>query len=245
MLLSDGVFRRHIVFGPGETDAFGRVDGRAILRRFQEIAGAHFDSLAMGRSAAAENGCFWAAVRTGLEIGVLPSPGAGLFLDTWPGRQGHGIYMRHYLLRDEAGGELLRGLSSWVLMDAATRSLAARRDWVGSLEAVSLPGEMRGIPRCRMPERLPESGLRTVTAAETDVNGHMNNAEYYRWGADLLPEDYAGRHSLRRMAIDYKKEMLQGQTAELRWLLEDDVLSLRGAVDGKETFTLRCEYDPI
>ena len=245
MLLSDGVFRQNIVFGPGETDAFGRVDGRAILRRFQDIAGAHFDILKAGRSAAADHGCFWAAVRTGLEIRLMPPAGPELLLDTWPGRQGHGIYMRHYLLRDNGGCELLRGLSAWVLMDTATRTLAARRDWLGDLPAVSQPGEIRGIPRYRMPESLPETGLRTVTAAETDVNGHMNISEYYRWGADLLRGDYAARHNLRRMAIEYRKEMIQGQTAVLDWLLENDVLSLRGAVDGKETFTLRCEYDPI
>lgn len=245
MLLSDGVFRQPIVFGPEETDVFGRVDGRAVLLRFQNIAGAHFDTLAAGQSTASENGCFWAAARTAVEIGVLPPAGTELTLDTWPGRQAHGIYMRHYLLMDSRGAELLRGLSAWVLMDADTRALTTRRDWIKNLPVISRPGEMQRIQRLKLPEGLPESSLRIVTAAETDVNGHMNNAEYYRWGAELLPEAYAAAHRLRRLGVEYKKEMVQGQTARLCWLLEENALSLRGSVGEKETFALRCEYDPI
>ena len=245
MLLSNGVFRQQIIFSPEDTDAFGRVDGRAILIRFQNIAGDHFDTLEAGLTSAAENGCFWATARTTVEIIFPPLTGEELTLDTWPGKQSHGIYMRHYLLQDAAGRDLLRGVSAWVLMDVETRALAANRDWIRNLGVISQPGEMSGTQRLRLHAQLPENTCRTVTAAETDVNGHMNNAEYYRWGADLLPADYAAGHRLRQLGIDYRKEMVQGQTAQLHWQLAEDILSLRGTVDGKETFTLRCEYDPI
>ena len=73
----------------------------------------------------------------------------------------------------------------------------------------------------------------------------MNNAEYCCWGDALLEPGFACAHRLRRMWIEYKKEMTQGQTALLRWALEDGTLYLRGAVGDKETFIMRCDYDPI
>ncbi len=245
MLLSDGAFRERVTFEDEETDAFGRVDARAVLRRFQTIAGHHFDALQQGMDTAAANGCFWATARTALDVTLPPPTGRALLLDTWPGRQAHGIFLRHYVLSDEDGREYLRGLSAWVLMDIDSRTLAANRDWVAHPGGISRAGELPAVQRFRIPAQLPETVRRTVRADETDANGHMNNAEYCRWGDELLKADFAAAHRLRRLWIEYKKEMTQGQTAELRWALEDGSLFLRSAVEGRDTFLMRCDYDPI
>ena len=245
MLLPDGVFRENVIFDGSDLDGFGRVDARAVLRRFQAIAGHHFDALHQGMSVAEAHGCFWATARTALDISAPPPAGEALILDTWPGRQAHGIFLRHYVLTGEDGAVLLRGLSAWVLMDIESRSLSADRDWVSHPGGISRPGELDARQRFKMPADLPFAAFRTVQAAETDGNGHMNNAEYCRWGDDLLPDAFAAAHRLRRLWIEYKKEMTQGQTAELRWALEDGSLFLRSAVEGRDTFLMRCDYDPI
>lgn len=245
MLLSDGAFRESVTFDGAETDAFGRVDARAVLRRFQDVAGHHFDALQQGMDAAAAHGCFWATARTALDVTLPPPTGRALVLDTWPGRQAHGIFLRHYVLSDGEGTTYLRGLSAWVLMDMASRTLTADRDWIAHPGGISRPGELSAVQRFRIPAELPEKAVRTVRSDETDANGHMNNAEYCRWGEELLPPDFAAAHRLRRLWIEYKKEMTQGQTAALRWALADGSLFLRAAVEEKETFIMRCDYDPI
>ena len=130
-------------------------------------------------------------------------------------------------------------------MDIESRTLSADRDWVSHPGGISRLGELDARQRFKMPADLPFAAFRTVQAAETDGNGHMNNAEYCRWGDDLLPDTFADAHRLRQMRIEYKKEMTQGQTAELHWALEEGSLLLRSAVEGRETFLMRCDYDPI
>ena len=201
MLLSDGAFRERVAFAEGDTDAFGRVDARAVLRQFETVATHHFDALNLGRNVAVENGCFWAAVRTALDVAAPPPVGEALILDTWPGRQSHGLYLRHYVLFGEDGTVFLRGLSTWVLVDIESRTLSNNRDWVTHPGGISRPGEMDARQRFKMPPDLPNTAFRTVTAEETDINGHMNNAEYPRWGAEVLPADFARAHRLRRMWI--------------------------------------------
>ena len=245
MLMPDGAYRVTVTFDEGDADPFGRTDGRAILRRFQDAAGAHFDALHLGRDVAVTHGCFWAAIRTAVEIGRTPPPGEELTLETWPGRRSHGLFLRHYVLTDVTGEELLRGLSVWVLMDLETRTLSRDTGWVARPEGISRPGELAGIKRLRMPDRPAETRLRTVTAVEADVNGHLNNAEYLRWGTDLAEPDFAADHRLRRFEIEYKKELPLGVTAELSYFTENDSLYVRGTAEEKEAFILRCDYVPI
>ena len=244
MLLPDGAYRMTVTFTSEDTDPLGRVDGRAVLRRFQDAAGDHFDALDLGRDTAVTHGCFWAAVRTAVEIYRTPPVGRALTLETWPNRPSHGLFPRHYLLTDAGGGTLLRGVSVWVLMDLESRTLSRDRDWVPPA-GLSRPGELSVPRRLRFPESPAQTRLRTVTADEADVNGHLNNAEYLRWGEDLADAAFASARRLRRFEIEYKKELPLGAAAEMAYLTEGGSLFVRGRIDENDAFVLRCDYDPI
>lgn len=244
-LIADGQFREETVFRAEDTDKFGRVEGSAILRRMQDIAGAHYDALGLTGDEAAAHGCFWAVNKTELVLAAPPPADRELTMDTWTGKQGHGLFWRHYMLRD-GDAVLARGASLWVLMDLATRSLSRDRNWVTDKTVVSLPGELETSRRhLQLPGDLPQSRTRTVEAGDADVNGHLNNANYLRWASELLPEDFAAGHRLSRAWIEYKKELPLGRTVLLSWLLEGESLYLRGNLEDAEAFVLRCDYDPV
>lgn len=242
--LPDGVFRAPVVFGPEELDRFGRVDVSALLWQMQEIAGAHYTALGAGSAAAAAHNSFWALIRTDLEILSAIPAGKELRLDTWPGRRSHGLYRRQYRLLDENGGLLARSTSIWVLMDITKRALSADQSWIADPGTITQPEDFRGLQRRVMPE-LKECAARTVLPAETDINGHLNNTVYLHWAEDLLPEDFRRGHVLRALLVEYKKELPLGQAAELRYALEGDTLYLRGTAEGRDSFIMRCEYDPV
>ena len=245
MLLPDGAYRVTVIFTSGDTDFAGRVDGRALLRRFQDAAGDHFEALHLGRDVAVAHGCFWAAVRTAVEIYRTPPTGLALTLETWPNRPSHGLFPRHYVLTDQKGEILLRGVSVWVLMDMETRTLSRDRDWIPPSAGLSRPGELSVPRRIRIPEGLTGKCTRTVTAEEADVNGHLNNAEYLRWGEDLADGELAAARRLRRFEIEYKKELPLGAAAELTYMTEGGSLFVRGRSNDSEAFLMRCDYDPI
>ena len=107
LALPKGVYREEIVFTPEEADGFGRVRSDALARRFQAIAAVHHASLGVGQEIAAEKGSFWALARTEMRISRLPAAGERAFLDTWVGRQSHGLFWRHYRIAGENGEALL------------------------------------------------------------------------------------------------------------------------------------------
>ena len=244
IFLPDGVFRVNVSFADSDADRFGRVDPSALLWQMQEVAGAHYEALGIGYDYIRSHGCFWALTRTDVGIVSHPAPGTKLLMDTWSGKFGHGLYRRHYRLQRPDGGVLARGVSVWVLMDAQTRQLAKDRSWLPDPTVLTQPGELSGARRVMFPA-LEEELSRTVQPEETDRNGHLNNTIYLRWAADLLPEAFAARHALRTLWVEYKKELPLGQAAELAYTLNGRTLFLRGTTEGRDSFLMRCEYDPI
>ncbi len=241
--LPEGFYREEIVFTPEETDSFGRVRPDALAHRFQEIAAVHHASLGVGQEIAVTKGCFWALARTEMRISRLPAVGERVFLDTWVGRQSHGLFWRHYRIAGEDGAALLYAVSIWVIMDIESRALTKDHAWaVVSRVTVEgeLPAAFKPIP---FPRELPQCSSRRVTDAETDGNGHLNNCLYLRWGQDLLPEEFARTHTLRSVWIEYRKELPRGTESELTYSLSGSTLYVRGTAENKERFLLRMEYD--
>lgn len=241
-LTKDGVFFCAVSF-PKERP--GSVPADRILHAMEQIAGAHYDALGLGRDEAVRHGCFWALTRTELEICRPVLPERELTLETWSGRQAHGLFWRHYRLTDNRGETLLRAVSIWVLMELENRTLSADRSWITEKGGVSRPGELPATLRKPLfPENLPNRRLRTVEPEDTDINGHLNNARYIRWAEELFsPGPQAGR--LRRIWIEYRKEIPLGETVALQWAEENGVLFLRGSAGEHDCFSARCEYDPI
>ena len=242
--LPDGVFRCEICFGPQDMDRFGRVDGSALLWQLQEIAAAHYEARGYGDAFIRAHGCFWAVIRTELTFFALVPPGESLWLDTWSGKAGHGLYRRHYRLQTPGGGILLRGVSTWVLMDAVERVLTKDRSWLPDPDVIEQPDELAGQRRVAFPA-LSQQAERTVQRSETDINGHLNNTVYLRWAQDLLPDAYEKSRRLRGVWVEYKKELPLGQTAALHYTLEGDALYVIGSAEDKDSFLMRCEYDSI
>lgn len=242
-VLPEGVYREVITFTASEADGFGHVCPEALAYRFQEIAGAHHARRGIGQEAAVQKGSFWALTRTEMHISRLPAVGEPVFLDTWTGRQSHGLFWRHYRIVGDNGEVLIRAVSIWVIVDIKTRSLTRNHTWA-IVPRVTVEDELgaslRSVP---FPDVLPERLSRRVTDAETDGNGHLNNCLYLRWGQDVLPESFAQTHTLRSVWIEYRKELPRGTESELTYLVSGSNLYMRGTAENKERFLLRMEYD--
>ena len=244
--VSEHVYRQSVIFLPGDADLGGRAGGFALLRRLEQAAGAHYGALGLGQETALRHDCFWALARTEMKVDAPVPVGTELYMDSWAGRQAHGLFWLHYRLTEGNGRILLRAASVWVLIDVNTRSFTKNRGWIGSRGGWSRPGELpTTLRRPEMPALLPLSVRRTVRPGEADANGHLNNAQYLRWAEELLQPEYRARHTLRELWVEYKKELPLGQTAELQYLQDGDTVYVRGTAGEKESFTMRCFYDPI
>jgi acyl-ACP thioesterase len=75
-----------------------------------------------------------------------------------------------------------------------------------------LPGELRRLERrqdCRRVERLG------VPYSSIDLNGHVNNTEYVRWGFDSLRRAFKLGSHIRSVQATYLSEVFEADELEI------------------------------
>lgn len=226
------------------TDMWSRLRGSVMARMLQDAAIVHAEELGVGHKVGLSKNALWVITRLAAEVERLPVWGEEVCLRTWPGETRHGLFPRYYEMTTTGGEPLLKASSIWLLMHATQRHRldpkAIGMDMTGSNREGQLPVPARRVP---FPEELTQITQRVVQYSETDINGHMNNTRYLDWADDLLPVDFHRHHTLKKLWVEYRSEILCGQTVTLRSDLTGHVLCLAGEAAGKEAFKVRAEYD--
>ena len=227
-------------------DRFGRLKSSAILYFIQEAACRHWQHIEGQTGAHCD--LFWVIIRHRVQVSALPRVGQKIRLETWPMPTTRVAYPRSVVAYDEAGQELFRSISLWVLMDPQTRAMV-----LPGKSGVIVPGILRGnelpSPNSLAPASLSAQIARTVRFTDLDGNGHMNNARYLDWMADLLPSSFHADHVIRDMTLGYVAEAREGDGLQQQWqLLEDGRLRLEiTRADGEKNsriFSADIQFGP-
>ena len=197
-------------------DCCGRLLPSKILFLMQEVAGNHFAQLAMDYETLAQRGLFWAITRNKVQITRLPMRGETIRLETWPMPTTRVAFPRSIIAYDEAGNEVFRSITLWVLMDLNNRSMV-----LPGKSGIEVAGTLRGN-ELSSPLGMPAKALqnrrsRYVNFTDLDRNAHMNNTKYLDWIYDLLGSGFHAEHTIREFTVCYLSEALEGQKLELSW----------------------------
>ena len=197
-------------------DCYGRLKPSMILFFAQEIAGRHCTELSVDYDTLAQKRLFWAVTRHKVQITRLPMRGETIRLETWPMPTTRVAYPRSIVAYDEAGNEVFRSITLWVLMDLNNRSMV-----LPGKSGIEVAGTLRGN-ELASPLGLPAKALRNrrsrmVSFTDLDRNGHMNNTKYLDWIYDLLPASFHGSHNIREFTACYLNEAREGQELLLSW----------------------------
>ena len=202
-------------------DRYGKLKLSGLLYYAQEVAGKHFDRIAMTYEQLAEKGMFWAIIRQRVSITRLPVSGETIRVETWPMPNTRVAFPRCVVAYDGKGRELFQVLSLWVLMDVQTRSMI-----LPGKSGLALPGTVRGnelLPPASLPAKnLKHHRSRTVCFTDLDRNGHMNNTRYLDWIADLLPSSFHEVHTPAEFTVCYLSEAREGQELTLSWEFDQE-----------------------
>ena len=227
-------------------DRFGRLKLSTLLFYAQEVAGRHFDGLAMTYDQLESKGMFWAIIRQRVAITRLPMSGETIRVETWPMPNTRVAYPRHVAAYDQQGNELFRVLSLWVLMDVNTRAMI-----LPGKSGICLPGTTQGnelpAPGSLPAKQLIHHRVRPVCFTDLDRNGHMNNTKYLDWIADLLPSDFHRQNTPTEFTVCYLSEAREGQELTVSWEMDQEgCLNLDAQrINGEKTeriFSARLQY---
>ena len=219
----ESINRQTFSLTPLHMDRFGRAKPSVLLHFAQEAAEGHCMILAADWQTLQEKGLFWAVIRQKLQITRYPGVGETLTVETWPMPTTRVAYPRSTVAYDEAGNEVFRAISLWVLMDCATRAMI-----LPGKSGIAIDGTLRGTeltaPGSLTVRQTANQTQRTVRYSHLDRNGHMNNTRYLDWLEDLLPAAFHEIHPLRDVTVCYLSEALENEHLQLGWTLSEEAV---------------------
>ena len=203
-----------------QCDRFGRLKPSAICWFVQEMAGRHCLELGLDWNTLAGRGMFWAIIRHKVQVRRMPQKGETIRIETWPMPTTRVAYPRNVVAYDQAGNELLRSTSLWVLMDMQSRAMI-----LPGKSGVDVQGVLRGgelpAPASLAPAVLSQVQERSVRFTDLDINGHMNNCRYLDWAADLMPSSFHQEKVLKEFTLGYLSEARESDALRLCYELDD------------------------
>ncbi|MCL1891891.1 MAG: thioesterase [Alphaproteobacteria bacterium] len=193
-----------------QCDRHGVIRPVMLMNELQAIADTHAEILGAGRTFCLSNNIAWVVTHYLIDIAELPRDGEELEFVTWPSRHDSLKAVRDFEIRGSDGRVMVRATSQWVMIDLDRRMPVRLSDrlpqgWTVIEErALDLPFE-----------KFPDFETGSCTEFQTryddvDVNQHVNNAVYASWATESVGFDFRDSHLLRKIFINFKKEISSG-----------------------------------
>ena len=204
-----------------ECGADGRIKIVSLMQYLQEAAALHAEQLGFGFEKLGSLDGYWVLSNIRVEIAPASRWGDGptwneqVVVQTWPSGYGRLIATREFVGRGRDNGELFRAGSEWMVLDKQSgrpKNLfhldlglpkTGRKALPNELSRLEPQEDYRSVERVRVPY------------SSIDLNGHVNNTEYVRWGVDALRHAFRLEGDIRSLQATYLSEIFEDDEVEI------------------------------
>jgi medium-chain acyl-[acyl-carrier-protein] hydrolase len=193
----------------------GKVKIFSLMQYLQEIAALHAEQLGLGFDKLSEMGGYWVLSNIRIEINRLVGRQDQVTLKTWPSGYSRTIATREFVGKDQNGAELFRAGSEWMVINKNTNRLKN----LFKLD-LNLPKTGTKILPDKFKRLEPNGDYREIDVVRVprsaiDLNEHVNNTEYVRWGIDALSRAFKLNENIRSVQATYLSEVFEGDELDL------------------------------
>lgn len=202
----------------------------AVLDLFQEVAGTHAEKLGLGYAKLIEKDLIWLLISTKYVVIKQPDLYSSVVVETWPKEKQRIDFYREYVIKNEQGEDLVRGVSRWVVANYKTRSIVIPRD-------INYEGEI--YPYTNFPEKIGKikdvdiEGIEPyrvkIGITDLDHNGHVNNVKYITYILNAI----GLKKTVKELEITYVKEASLNQEIEIYFKEENNTYLVKGVFQDK------------
>jgi medium-chain acyl-[acyl-carrier-protein] hydrolase len=198
-----------------ECRADGNIKIISLMQYLQEAAAAHAEQLGFGFDRLNEINSYWVLSNLRIEIARLPKWNDEVTIKTWPSGYTRLIATREFVGKDKYDCELFRAGSEWMV-------LSKQKNRPKNLFHLNLnlpktgPKAISGkLNRLEPQNNYSEVERVRVPYSAIDLNGHVNNVEYVRWGTDALRRVFKLKGNIRFVQATYLSEVFEADELEL------------------------------
>jgi acyl-ACP thioesterase len=228
-----------------ECGAGGSMKVHSLMLHLQEAAARHADILGWGMDWLRKNGAMWVLVNFRMDIVRLPAWNEEFSIFTWPAGHDAIRAFREFKGVAEDGSDLFTATSDWIILDMGSKMPKMLTDVDFK---VPDPGSrtLGSAPRLKEKSEYSAVFSTLVGASSLDINTHVNNTEYIRWGFDALSLMGIEAGSIRSFSITFVTEIFQGDKIVVGVRGEGGAYTIRGMriKDGKTAFLMEALTGP-
>lgn len=195
----------------------------------QEAACNHVVKIGYGAFAGTNERLVTVTTRMHIEVDQYPRWRDLLEVDTWYCTEGRNAVRRDWTVKNVKTGEIIAvATSTWVLMNMDTKVIQRISDSVRSefapwarepptwaLSEDRIKASSGRIPKINGDAEFHTSGL-SPAERDLDMNQHVNNVKYISWTMESLPLEFRESHEIRKITLEYRREVQKGDTVESR-----------------------------
>ncbi len=198
-----------------ECQTNGNIKILSLMQHLQEIATLHAEELGFGISHLDKINSYWVLSNIRIEFTRLPKWKEEISIKTWPSGYSRLIATREFVGKDRNENELFKAGSQWMILSKDNN----RPQNLFNLN-LDMPNTGTKIISDDM-KRLESKNEYTlieqirVPYNSIDLNGHVNNTEYVRWGIDAFAKIYKPKGKILSFQATYLSELFEGNELDL------------------------------
>jgi medium-chain acyl-[acyl-carrier-protein] hydrolase len=193
------------------TDVNRRLTLPKLCSFFQDVAGNQTVACGVGWDVLYENNMFWVLSRLKIDVVHFPEWGENIQIRTWSNGLDGLLAIRHFQVLDSEGNEIIKAISSWLMVNSETRRLIKADEYMRDFPICSdrlfdeNPSKLSALTNPIGFEPLP------VQFTETDMNRHANNVSYIDRILNSFGYNFLVKHRIKKFEINFLKEALPGE----------------------------------
>ena len=198
-----------------ECQSNGNIKICALMQYLQEIASVHADELGFGNTWLNEINGYWVLSNIRVEINLLPKWNDEVIIRTWPSGNTRLIATREFVGKEGEGRELFRASSEWTILNKDTNRPKNLSGLNMNSLAVGPKVIEKEIERLKPIDNYTQAEQVSVPYSSIDLNGHVNNTEYVRWGIDAIRAKFQFEGDIRSLQVTYLAEVFMDDKLDL------------------------------
>lgn len=220
-----------------ESDPWSHMTPGAVLRRVQEIATAHCESVGINAAVYEKTHSAFLLSKISLRVTRMPSLHEKVTIQSRAYAMQHAVFQRMTSIFSSTGDVLCEADSRWVLANTESRRIYRRLPQGFPDPFLDPPGAEQHDLRLPKPGALLRLADEYAGYSRCDSNQHLNNTRYADIVCDHLPLQWFEQGPRGRMVICYHSEIPLGQSFTLFGApTAPNAFFFRGEREGKKHF---------
>lgn len=244
------VYQRTIHVDFRDVDFKKQLKLSSLFAYFQDTAGFASEEMNLGIQTLMDvYGVTWVLMRIRTDILRYPRLHEEITIETWPTDMTRVEFNRDFFVRDQNGEVIIKGVSTWVLMDLETRRIKRTNIIETNYPRTNWRAIHCDLGKIRDFGNLETAYRKTIGYSDVDINGHLTNSKYVDYIMDCFSvQDHQENH-IHSLEVNYLQEAFPGETLILQKdisQLEERIVFVEGIkeADGKTAFRALFSFTP-